>query len=156
MTGHRINPSCERRLLAIFALACLSRCITALLQWPSVRRLPCHPEPSQSWSFTIICRTVQGNGLLPSSLSHFLRQCPLGSNKSLLLSRDVIARSLLNLASQPSLNGPKQSFSLNWDGELTTPMLFLYWPSHTQNIVAHILRTKQNSFAYHRGRQKVV
>lgn len=82
MTGHRINPSCERRLLAIFALASLSRCIAVLLQWPLVRRLLCHPEPSQSWRFTIICRTVQGNGLLPSSLSHFLRQCPLGSKKA--------------------------------------------------------------------------
>ena len=85
----------HEKTVAIFVLDFVSRCITAVLPGPSMRILVCHPEPSESWSVTIVCRAFRGTGRLPSSLFHFLRQCPLGSKHACLYPKSL-SHSLFN------------------------------------------------------------
>ena len=93
------------KTVGIFVLDFVSRCITAVLPGPSVRILVCHPEPSESRSITSVCRAFRGTGPLPSSLFHFLRQCPLRSKQACLYPKSL-PHSLFNLVVQMVKNLP--------------------------------------------------
>ena len=69
------------KTVVIFVLDFVSRCITAVLSGPSMRILVCHPEPSESWSVTTVCRAFRGTGRLPSSLFQTRTSVPWAPNK---------------------------------------------------------------------------
>lgn len=103
-TGFR--ETCHKTFV-IFALASVSRYTTAVLPGPSVRMLLSAPS-LQSWSFMIVCRAFRGTGPLPSSLSHFLRQCPLGSKQACLCPESLSHTASSTCYSNP-LSGPSLS-----------------------------------------------